>query len=211
MVTGLGRVEGIPFGVIANNAAVSGGAIDSEAADKAARFMQLCDAHRLPILSLCDTPGNMIGPVSEATGLVRHCSRPFVVGANLTVPIFAVLVRKAYGLGRQSMLGGSMRAPQFTVAWPGAEYGSMGLEGQVKAGRRRELEAINDPEERDRRFQEMVDELFDKARAVNAAAAFSVDEVLDPVDTRAWLTAGIRSLDPATLAKRERRSHVDTW
>ncbi|MGH3632356.1 MAG: carboxyl transferase domain-containing protein, partial [Sciscionella sp.] len=144
-------------------------------------------------------------------GLVRHCSRPFVVGANLTVPIFAVLVRKAYGLGRQSMLGGSMRAPQFTVTWPGAEYGSMGLEGQVRAGRKRELEAIDDPEEREQRFQELVDELFDKARAINAATAFSVDEVQDPVDTREWLAAGVQSLDPATLAKRERRSHVDTW
>jgi len=211
MVIGLIRVEGIPFGVIANNPVVSGGAIDSEAADKVARFMQLCDAHGLPILSLCDTPVNMIGPVAERTGLVRHCSRPFVVGANLTVPIFAVLVRKAYGLGRQSMLGGSMRAPQFTVAWPAAEYGSMGLEGQVRAGRKRELAAIEDPQLRERRFQEMVDELFDKARAVNAASGFSVDEVLDPVDTREWLTAGIRSLDPNTLAKRERRSHVDTW
>jgi acetyl/propionyl-CoA carboxylase alpha subunit/acetyl-CoA carboxylase carboxyltransferase component len=211
MVTGLVRIEGVPFGVIANNPKVSGGAIDSDAADKASRLMQLCDAHGLPILSLCDTPGNMIGPTAEATGLVRHCSRPFVVGSNLTVPIFAVLVRKAYGLGRQSMLGGSMRAPQFTVAWPGAEYGSMGLEGQVKAGRKRELEALEDRQQRERRFQEMVDELFDKARAINAAAAFSVDEVLDPADTREWLTAGIRSLDPATLAKRERRSHVDTW
>lgn len=211
MVTGLIRIEGVPFGVIANNPKVAGGAIDSDAADKAARLMQLCDAHGLPILSLCDTPGNMIGTAAEATGLVRHCSRPFVVGANLTVPIFAVLVRKAYGLGRQSMLGGSMRAPQFTVAWPGAEYGSMGLEGQVKAGRKRELEAIDDPQERERRFQELVDGLFDKARAINAATAFSVDEVLDPADTRQWLTAGISSLDPATLAKQERRPHVDTW
>ncbi len=211
MVAGLVRIEGVPFGVIANNPMVLGGAIDSDAADKAARLMQLCDAHGLPILSLCDTPGNMIGPVAERTGLVRHCSRPFVVGANLTVPVFAVLVRKAYGLGRQSMLGGSMRAPNFTVAWPGAEYGSMGLEGQVKAGRKRELEAIADPEERETAFRGMVDKLFAKAQAVNAATTFSIDEVLDPAETREWLISGIRSLAPEALAKRERRSHIDTW
>ena len=210
LITGFIRIEGIPFGVIANNPAVLGGAIDRDASDKSTRFMQLCDAHGIPILSLCDTPGNMVGPEAEAEALVRHCSRPFVVGANLTVPIFAVLVRKAYGLGRQAMLGGSMRAPNMAIAWPGAEYGAMGLEGQVKVGRKRELEAIKDLDERERVFRGMVDELLANTRAIRTASVLQVDEVIDPAATRAWIVDGITAAGLPDQT-RGRRAYVDTW
>ena len=134
IVTSLVRVEGRPLGLLANNPNHLGGAIDADAADKAARFMQLCDAFDLPILFLCDTPGFMVGPAAEQTALVRHVSRLFVAGANLTVPYFTIVLRKGYGLGAQSMAGGSFKAPLFTVAWPSAEFGAMGLEGAAKLG-----------------------------------------------------------------------------
>ncbi|MGH9084022.1 MAG: carboxyl transferase domain-containing protein, partial [Acidimicrobiales bacterium] len=157
MVTALARVEGRPMGVIANNPLHKAGAIDADGADKAARFMQLCDAFDLPIVFLCDTPGIMVGPDEEATGLVRHVSRLFVTGANLTVPFGTIILRKAYGLGAQAMAGGSFKAPLFCVSWPTGELGGMGLEGAVRLGYRKELDAIDDPAERQRTFEEMVE------------------------------------------------------
>ena len=148
MVTALARIEGRPLGVVANDPTHLGGAIDADGSDKAARFMQLCDAFDLPLLFLCDTPGMMVGPEAEKTGLVRHCSRLFVTGANLTVPFFTIVLRKMYGLGGQAMAGGSTKAPMFTVAWPTGEFGGMGLEGFVKLGFRNELAAVEDPAER---------------------------------------------------------------
>src|SRR5205807_1025239 len=155
MVTALIRVEGRPLGLIAISPPHLGGAIDADGADKAARFMQLCDAFDLPILFLCDTPGIMVGPEAEKTALVRHVSRMFVTGASLTVPFFTIVLRKGYGLGAQAMAGGSFKAPIFTVAWPTGEFGGMGLEGAVKLGFRRELDAIEDEAEREKVFEEM--------------------------------------------------------
>ena len=154
MVTSFIRLKGQPVGVIANNPHHLAGAIDSDGADKAARFMQLCDAFDIPILVLCDTPGMMVGPEVEKTALVRHCSRLFVTGANLTVPHMTIVLRKAYGLGAQAMAGGSFWEPMFAVSWPTGEFGGMGLEGQVKLGFRNELAAIEDPAERAQRYEE---------------------------------------------------------
>src|SRR6185436_18003415 len=159
MVTALARIEGRPVGVIANNPAHLAGAIDSPGADKVARFMQLCDAFDLPIVTLCDTPGMMVGPDVEATALVRHCNRLFVTGANLTVPTVTIVLRKAYGLGAQAMMGGTTKAPLACVAWPTGEFGGMGLEGAVRLGYRNELAAIEDPDEREATFQTMVDRM----------------------------------------------------
>ena len=145
MITALARIEGRPVGVIANNPTHLAGAIDTPGADKVARFMQLCDAFDLPIVTLCDTPGMMVGPDVEATALVRHCSRLFVTGANLTVPTVTIVLRKAYGLGAQAMMGGSTKAPLACVAWPTGEFGGMGLEGAVRLGYRRELDAAERP------------------------------------------------------------------
>ncbi len=211
MITALIRIEGRPLGVIANNPMHLAGAIDSDAADKAARFMQLCDAFDLPILFLCDTPGIMVGPEAEKTGLVRHANRLFVVGASITVPTFTVVVRKAYGLGAQTMGGGNHKLPAFTVSWPTGEFGGMGLEGQVKLGRRRELEAVADPTERRALFERLVAQAYERARALNAAHVFEVDDVIDPADTRRWLVAALRSCPPPPPRTGKKRPCVDTW
>ena len=211
MVTALIRIEGRPGGLIANNPMHLGGAIDSEAADKAARFMQLCDAFDLPILSLCDTPGNMVGPEHEKTGLVRHCCRPFVIGANLTVPLFVVVLRKAYGLGAQGMAGGGFHAPFFAISWPTGEFGGMGLEGAIKLGYRNELAAIADPEERRRTYEKMVAGMYEKGKALSAATLFDLDDVIDPAETRKWLMAGLRSAPPVAPRSGKKHAWIDTW
>jgi acetyl-CoA carboxylase carboxyltransferase component len=190
---------------------VLGGAIDADAADKAARFLQLCDAFDIPVLSLCDTPGNMVGPEAERTALVRHCCRLYVVGANLDVPIFSVVLRKAYGLGSQGMVGGSFHLPLFCVAWPTGEFGPMNLEGSVKLGFRKELEAINDPVQRKARFDEMVAQAYERGKALSTATLFEIDDVIDPADTRSWVMAGLRSLPERKARTGKKRAFVDTW
>ena len=211
MVTALIRIEGRPVGVVANDPAHLGGAIDSDGADKAARFLQLCDAHDLPILFLCDTPGFMVGPEAEQTGQVRHFSRLFVIGASLTVPFFTIVLRKGYGLGSQAMAGGSFRAPIFTVAWPSGEFGGMGLEGAVRLGFRRELEAVEDPEAREALFQSMVDRAYQHGKALNVATAFEIDDVIDPVDSRRRIVEALRSAPPPRPRSGKKRSCVDAW
>jgi acetyl-CoA carboxylase carboxyltransferase component len=211
MVTALIRVEGRPLGLIANNPTHLGGAIDADGADKAARFMQLCDAFDLPILFLCDTPGIMVGPEAEKTALVRHVSRMFVTGASLTVPFFTIVLRKGYGLGAQAMAGGSFKAPIFTVAWPTGEFGGMGLEGAVKLGFRRELDAIEDDDERERTFQEMVARMYEHGKALNTATYFEIDDVIDPADSRRWVTTALESAPPPLTRTGKKRPNIDTW
>ncbi|MGD9704701.1 MAG: carboxyl transferase domain-containing protein [Acidimicrobiia bacterium] len=211
MVTSLIRVEGRPLGLIANNPAHLGGAIDSDGADKAARFMQLCDAFDVPLLFLCDTPGMMVGPEVERTALVRHCSRLFVTGANLTVPFFTIVLRKGYGLGAQAMAGGSFKAPFFTVAWPTGEFGGMGLEGAVKLGYRNELAAIDDPDERTALFEQMVARMYEHGKALSSASYFEIDDVIDPADSRFWISRALRSVPPAPPRTGKKRPSIDTW
>ncbi|MFT4657490.1 MAG: acetyl-CoA carboxylase carboxyltransferase component [Candidatus Aldehydirespiratoraceae bacterium] len=208
MVTSLARVEGRPLGILANNPRHLGGAIDSDGSDKAARFMQLCDAHAIPIITLCDTPGMMVGPDIEETALVRHCSRLFVTGANLSVPTITVVTRKAYGLGAQAMMGGSTKAPLACLAWPTGEFGGMGLEGAVRLGFRKELDAVENDVEREVLFQQMVDRMYAHGKAVNVASHFEIDDVIDPADTRRWIAT---LLDAAPRAPRGTRKQVDTW
>jgi acetyl-CoA carboxylase carboxyltransferase component len=211
MVTALARVEGRPIGVVANNPVHLAGAIDADGADKAARFMQLCDAFDLPLLFLCDTPGIMVGPDAEQTALVRHVSRLFVTGANVTVPMGTIILRKGYGLGAQAMAGGSFKAPLFCLAWPTGELGGMGLEGAVRLGYRKELEAIDDPAERERTFQEMVDRMYAHGKAVNAASHFEIDDVIDPAESRRWISTAF-GVAPAPAARAgKKRPNIDTW
>jgi acetyl-CoA carboxylase carboxyltransferase component len=205
VVTALVRIEGRPLGLLANNPAHLGGAIDADAADKAARFLQLCDGYDLPVLSLCDTPGFMVGPDAEKTATVRHFSRLFVIGANLGVPMVTVILRKAYGLGAQAMAGGTLIAPTATVAWPTGELGPMGLEGAVKLGFRRELDAAED---RDALEAELIARAYEHGKALNVASAFEIDDVIDPADTRAVILAALRR-SPAP-APRPRR-YIDPW
>ncbi|MEL7158087.1 MAG: carboxyl transferase domain-containing protein, partial [Actinomycetota bacterium] len=194
IVTALVRIEGRPMGLVANNPNHLGGAIDSDGADKGARFMQLCDAFDVPLLFLCDTPGIMVGPEVEKTALVRHANRMFLIGANVEVPTFTVIVRKAYGLGGIAMAGGSFKAPVFSVAWPTAEFGPMGLEGSVKLGFRAELAAIEDPDERKARYDELVAKEYKRGKALNHATGFAIDDTIDPADTRHWLANIMASL-----------------
>ncbi|HVZ68409.1 MAG TPA: carboxyl transferase domain-containing protein [Rhizomicrobium sp.] len=210
MITALVRIEGKPFGLIANNPVHLAGAIDGPCADKAARFMQLCDAFGLPLLALCDTPGFMVGPEAEKTSLVRRVSRMFVVSGTMSVPIFTVVLRKGYGLGAQAMAGGSFHAPFFIVSWPTGEFGGMGLEGAVRLGYRKELEAQPTAEAREELFKKMVEQSYARGKATNMAAYLEIDDVIDPADTRRWIMRGLRSL-PAQQVSGKRRTFVDTW
>ena len=210
MVTVLARIEGRPLGLLANDPRHLGGAIDRDGADKAARFLQLCDAHGLPVVSLCDTPGFMVGPDAERDAQVRHFSRMFVVTAALTVPLVTVVLRKGYGLGAMAMAGGSFRAPVSTVSWPTGEFGGMGLEGAVRLGYARELDAITDPSERGARFEAMVARAYQSGKALSAATYFEFDDVIDPAATRshvASILAATGQRGPRPTAAR----YVDTW
>jgi acetyl-CoA carboxylase carboxyltransferase component len=211
MVTALARVEGRPIGIVANNPAHLAGAIDREGADKAVRFMQLCDAFDLPILFLCDTPGIMVGPEAEKTALVRHAARMFVTSASLSVPFFTIILRKSYGLGAQAMAGGSFKAPFFVISWPTGELGGMGLEGAVKLGFRKELAAIEDPSQRKETFDKMVAAAYERGKAVNVAQQFEFDDVIDPVDSRPWIMSALRSAPPPAIRAGKKRPCVDTW
>jgi acetyl-CoA carboxylase carboxyltransferase component len=191
MVTALARIEGKPVGILANNPMHLGGAIDGDAADKASRFMSLCSTFGIPLVFLCDTPGFMVGPASEETGLVKRAAKLFTTGASLRVPFCTIVLRKGYGLGAQSMAGGSFKAPVFTISWPTGEFGGMGLEGAVKLGFRKELAAIADPDAREAKFQEMVAQMYERGKAVNMAAHFEIDAVIDPVESRHWILSAI--------------------
>jgi acetyl-CoA carboxylase carboxyltransferase component len=211
MVTALARIEGRPIGVVANNPMRLSGAIDSDGADKAARFITLCDAFDIPLLFLCDTPGIMVGPDAERTALVRHSSRMFLAAANVTVPYLTIILRKAYGLGAIAMSGGAYDTAVFCVSWPTGEFGPMALEGAAKLGYRNELAAIADPAERKKRFDEMVAKLYKSGKALNAATHFGIDEVIDPADSRRWITSTLRSTPVAGKRATKKHRFVDSW
>ncbi len=211
MVTVLARIEGRPIGIVANNPNHLAGAIDSDGADKATRFIQLCDAHDIPLLFLADTPGIMVGPEVEKTALVRHAARMFVTSASVSVPYFTIVLRKGYGLGAQAMAGGGFKANMFTVAWPTGEFGGMGLEGAVKLGYRKELEALEDPQERKELFDKMVARMYAHGKAVNTASLFEIDDVIDPADSRKWIMGALRSAPPPAPRRGKKRPCVDTW
>jgi acetyl-CoA carboxylase carboxyltransferase component len=208
IVTALARIEGRAVGVLANSSQHLGGAIDSDASDKAARFVRLCDAFGLPIVSLCDTPGFMVGPKAEATGLVRHASRMFAAAAHLSVPYFTVVLRRGYGLGAQAMAGGHFHAGAFTVAWPTAEFGAMGIEGAVRLSLRRQLEAIADEGEREQLVAQHAAAAYERGQAISMASYLEIDGVIDPADTRAWIARGLAATSP--VSPRE-RGFLDTW
>ncbi len=207
LVTALARIEGRPVGIIANNCKYEAGVVTGDAGDKAARFMQLCDAFGVPVVSLIDTPGYMVGPESEQEGLVRHCCRMLIAGAALAVPTVAIILRRAYGLGAQAMAFGSLHEPLLTAAWPDATLGPMGLEGAVRLAMRRELEAIEDAGERERRVRELTAQMYEHAKALNAAQIFEIDDVIDPADTRATIA---RTLAAAGTPVPSGRT-VDAW
>jgi acetyl-CoA carboxylase carboxyltransferase component len=209
MVTALARIEGRPVGVLANDTRHMAGAITSEAGDKAARFMQLCDTFGLPLLTLVDTPGMMVGPKAEATGLVRHTSRMLLAGGALRVPLVSVILRRGYGLGAQAMVGGSLHEPLLTVAWPTAHLGPMGLEGAVRLALRKELEEIAEESEREQRVRDLTAAAEENAKALNAATLFELDDVIDPAETRGLVAATLRAAASAPMPPPRR--FVDAW
>ena len=194
MITAFIRIEGHPIGLIANNPNHLGGAIDAECAIKADNFLSLCSKFGIPILSLCDTPGIMVGPDAEKEGTVRHASRLFVTGGQLKVPLLAIVLRKGYGLGAMAMVGGSFHVPLFTVAWPTGEFGAMGIEGSVHLGYRKELEAVKDPVEKAKLFDKMVAELYERGKGINMASQLEIDDVIDPMESRKWIVRGLKSV-----------------
>ena len=211
ILTALIRIEGKPMGVIANNPAHLGGAIDADAADKAARFMQLCDAYDVPLLSLCDTPGFMVGPAAEESAQVRHFSRMFVTAASTTIPWITVVLRKGYGLGAQAMAGGSFHAKIATLSWPTGEFGGMGLEGAVRLGFRKELEAIVDPRERQALEDKLIASAYERGDALNMASHVEIDDVIDPSDTRLRILGILRSCPTPPRRVGKKRPMIDTW
>jgi len=208
LITGFVRVEGRPMGLIANDPKHLGGAVDCDGADKGSRLFQLCDAFDLPVLSLIDTPGFMVGPDSEAAAAVRKTSRLFINAARLGTPMVSIVLRKAYGLGAQAMAGGSTLAPMFCAAWPTGEFGGMGLEGSVRLGYRRELEAETDPAAKQALFDKLLGSLYSRGKAINVAATLEIDAVIDPADTRKWIVQGLKSCRKRHAPARR---FVDAW
>src|SRR5215831_9857264 len=211
IITALARIEGRPIGILANNPHHLAGAIDSDGSDKGARFLHLCDAFDIPVLNLIDCPGIMVGPQHERTALVRHCTRLFNVGANMTAPLFTVVVRKAYGLGAQAMLGAGSLVGFFCVAWPTAEFAGMNIEGAVKLGYRKELAAIEKPEARRAEFERRTGDACEQAKAVNAVVGGGIDDVIDPADTRRWIINSLKRLPPLPPRTTKKYPYVDTW
>ena len=211
LITALIRIEGRPFGLIANNPAHLGGAIDAVAGDKAARFMQLCDAFDIPMVSLCDTPGFMVGPDAEKQGTVRHVSRMFVAAASLSVPFFTLVLRKGYGLGAQAMAAGSFHSPLFTAAWPSGEFGAMGLEGAVRLGFAKELAAQESDAARQALFAKLVTKAYERGKGLNMASYLEIDAVIDPAESRAWLLRGLNATPLPPVRSGKKRPFVDTW
>jgi acetyl-CoA carboxylase carboxyltransferase component len=208
--TALARIEGRPVGILANNPLHLGGAIDADAADKAARFMQLCNAHGLSLVSLVDTPGFMVGPDTEATAQVRHVSRLFIAAAHLRVPYLSVVLRKGYGLGAMAMTAGGFHSPLFTVAWPTGEFGAMGLEGAVRLGFKKELEAVPDGPERQAFYDQLVARQYDNGSAIHMAATLEIDAVIDPAQTRNWIVAALQAAKVQELQVGQGPA-IDAW
>lgn len=211
IITSFIRIEGKPFGLIANNPGHLGGAIDAVSGDKMSRFMRLCDAFDIPIISLCDTPGFMVGPDAEKQATVRHISRIFVAAGSLTVPFFTIVLRKGYGLGAQAMAAGSMHSPVFTASWPTGEFGAMGVEGAINLAFSKQLAAIENIKEREKLFKSLVDKTYENGKALNMASYMEIDAVIDPLDTRKWILRGLKSTPKLGKQAGEKRTFVDTW
>lgn len=211
IITAFGRIEGRPVGIVANNPAHLGGAIDVQGADKMARFLQLCDAFDIPLISLCDTPGFMVGVDAEEGAQVRHFSRLFVTAASVTIPWLTVVLRKGYGLGAQAMAGGSFHAKDLIVAWPTGEFGGMGLEGAVRLGFKRELDAAATPTEREALEQRLIAAAYERGGALNMASHTEIDDVIDPAETCSRLVSILRACAIAQPRSGKKRPMVDTW
>jgi acetyl-CoA carboxylase carboxyltransferase component len=208
LVTAVAQLGGRTVALAASQPRHLGGALDAPACDKLARFMQLADAHGLPLITFVDTPGFMVGPESEKTAMVRKAGRLFVTAASLRVPVLSVMLRRGYGLGAMALTAGHFHAPVATCAWPSGEFGAMGIEGAVRLGFRKELDALP-PDERDALFRRLVAQAIERGRALNVASHLEIDEVIDPADTRDWLLRHLAAACRAPLPPR--RGFIDAW
>lgn len=211
MITAFVRIEGRPFGLICNDCAYQSGVIDNEGSDKAARFFQLCDAFDIPILSLIDTPGFMVGIESEKSAAARHGVRMMTVGSNITVPIFAIVVRRCYGFGGTAMAGGGTSRPFFIISWPSGEFGGMAPQGAVQLGYRRQLDATSDPAARKALNDALVEDYYERGKAVTAAQYLDVDAVIDPAETRHWIIRGLKACPPPLPRNGKKLPFIDNW
>jgi acetyl-CoA carboxylase carboxyltransferase component len=201
VITGFIRVQGQALGIVASNVlSALGGAVDAASAAKASRFMNVLTKTRAAhLLVLCDTPGFMVGPAAEPEGGLRAFAEYFARGADFVDKggrIFGLTVRKAYGLGAQALLGGSTIVPFHSASWPTGEFAGMGIEGAVKLGMSKELEAIADPAERAAAEQAFIDDMYYRGRAVSMAQTTEIDAVIDPAETRGWLERCVASVEP---------------
>jgi len=210
-VTSLIRIEGRPFGLMANNVLHLGGAVDADGADKISRFIQLCDAFDIPMVVLIDTPGFMVGVEAEKAAQVRHFCRIFTNATNASIPVFDIILRKGYGLGAMAMAGGNFHCSDFTVSWPTGEFGGMGLEGAVRLGFKKELDAIDDPVKREERYEQLVAMHYEHGKAINMAATLEIDDVIDPAETRRWIMTGLRSMPEPEKRTGKKRPNIDCW
>ncbi len=210
-ITAFARIEGRPVGIIANDPTFLGGAIDGEAGDKFSRFIQLCDAYDIPMVVLCDTPGFMVGPESEKKATVRHVARMFVAAANASIPIVTVVLRKAYGLGAMAMAAGGFSSPVLAASWPSGEFGAMGLEGAVRLSAKRELAAIEDEAERQAHFEKLVAKMYERGKALSVASYLEIDAVIDPLETRGWVSRALDAAPTPPVRHGKKRAFVDTW
>ncbi|WP_245998572.1 acyl-CoA carboxylase subunit beta [Nocardia pseudobrasiliensis] len=192
VVTAFAEIDGIPLGILANQSAHNAGALTNDASDKAADFLELCQRWSLPVVSLVDTPGFMVGPEAERPGLIRQAARMVTAGARLTVPLIGVVLRRGYGLGAQAMLGGSTHRPLLTLAWPTAHLGPMGIEGAVRLGLARQLAELPEPE-REPIVAQATAAYRKNLEALNAARVLEIDDVIDPAETRTLIASTLRA------------------
>ena len=208
IVTSLTRMGGRTVAVAASNPRHLGGALDGPACDKLARFLSLADAFGIPVVMLIDSPGFMVGPESEKTAMVRRAGRLFVTAASLRVPLFSVMLRRGYGLGAMALAGGHFHAPLATASWPTGEFGPMGIDGAVRLGFKKELQAAP-VQERTALHQRLAAEMLERGGAINVARHTEVDDVIDPADTRRWLMRNLATSEAAPLPLR--RGVVLAW
>jgi acetyl-CoA carboxylase carboxyltransferase component len=205
IVTGLARIEGRPVGVLANNPMFYGGALDVDASDKAARFVNLCDAYGIPLVFLQDVPGFMVGRKVEAQGIIRHGAKFLYAVSEATVPKLTVVVRKAYGAGYYVMCGAAYE-PDLLVAWPTAEISVMGPEGMVSIAARRFMKKGESP------AKEVVAQMAAAIRPyidiMRVAGRALVDEVIDPRETRWYLARALELSANKTVERPARKNGV---
>lgn len=183
VITGLARMGGYPIGIVANQPMVLGGVLDVDSADKAARFINLCDAFNIPLLFLQDVPGFMVGSKVERQGIIRHGAKMLYAVSRASVPKLTIVIRKAYGAGYYVMCGKGYE-PDGIVAWPSAEISLMGAEGAVNIIFRKEIEAAAD---KDKARQELVERYQKEISLEKAAAGAYIDDIIDPRDSKKWV------------------------